>query len=265
MNHLTKTFKVTTMTSLELVEFINACRKAEALAAGAKFPSKDFPELRHDNFMAKVPQVLGEEAALNFKDSYKGKDSTVRPCYRFPKREACLMAMSYSYELQAKVFDHMTELEARLALPVMSVGNLEEIVRAQIGGIFKAVIRKEAMQAFSEALPALLHGELSKQRTMIRKGETAGQVWGRYKLETKGMRGYPTWFGNKLAAKGCQIEGSGRAEVGGIASRLFDPDKCDAEMRKNDGQFLAECRMYIQSRQGRQRDLFYGHRPSTQH
>jgi hypothetical protein len=23
------------------------------------------------------------------------------PCYRFPKREACLMAMSYSYEIQA--------------------------------------------------------------------------------------------------------------------------------------------------------------------
>ena len=87
-----------TMTSLELVDFINSTRKnGESV-------------LRHDNFMAKVPKVLGE-AALKFQDSYTGKDNTSRTCYRFPKREACLMAMSYSYELQAKVFDRMTELE----------------------------------------------------------------------------------------------------------------------------------------------------------
>lgn len=88
------------MTSLELVDFINEQRK------------QGEPELRHDHFMAKVPKVLGEEAAPNFRGSYVGKDNTSRPCYRFPKREACLMAMSYSYELQAKVFDRMTDLEA---------------------------------------------------------------------------------------------------------------------------------------------------------
>ena len=87
-----------TMTSLELVDFINSTRK------------KGESELRHDHFMAKVPKVLGE-AAPKFRDSYTGKDNTSRTCYRFPKREACLMAMSYSYELQAKVFDRMTELE----------------------------------------------------------------------------------------------------------------------------------------------------------
>ena len=32
------------------------------------------------------------------------------------KREARLMAMSYSYELQAKVFDRMTELEEKLRI-----------------------------------------------------------------------------------------------------------------------------------------------------
>lgn len=79
-----------TMTSMELVEFINSQR------------GPDESELRHDNFMAKVPKVLGKEAALNFQGSYTGRDNTARPCYRFPKREACLMAMSYSYELQAK-------------------------------------------------------------------------------------------------------------------------------------------------------------------
>jgi phage antirepressor YoqD-like protein len=95
--------EVLTMSSLELVDFINASRKeGEA-------------ELRHDHFMAKVPKVLGKEAAPKFRGTYIGKDNTERPCYNLPKREACLMAMSYSYELQAKVFDRMTELEAKQA------------------------------------------------------------------------------------------------------------------------------------------------------
>jgi len=87
-----------TMTSLELVEFINGQRgNGEA-------------ELRHADFLAKLPKVLagGER---NFSFTYTDSQNKARPCYRFPKREACLMAMSYSYELQAKVFDRMSELE----------------------------------------------------------------------------------------------------------------------------------------------------------
>lgn len=87
-----------TMTSLELVDFINEQR------------APDEPELTHANFLAKVPKVLGETSHLfecDLPDSY----GRPRRGYRFPKREACLMAMSYSYELQAKVFDRMTALE----------------------------------------------------------------------------------------------------------------------------------------------------------
>ena len=48
-----------TMSSIEMVEFINSQRKeCEA-------------ELRHDNFMAKVPKVLGEEDALILKGIYR--------------------------------------------------------------------------------------------------------------------------------------------------------------------------------------------------
>ena len=93
-----------TMTSVELVDFINSQRK------------EGDAELRHDHFMAKTPKVLGDEAAPKFRDSYVGKDGTKRPCYRLPKREACLMAMSYSYDIQAKVFDRMTELESGAAI-----------------------------------------------------------------------------------------------------------------------------------------------------
>ncbi len=91
-----------TMTSLELVDFINSQRAPEE------------GPLRHANFMAKVPKVLGEGGVLQFKDTYTNpQNGQTYQCYRFPKREACLMAMSYSYELQARVFDRMTELEAQ--------------------------------------------------------------------------------------------------------------------------------------------------------
>lgn len=98
-----------TMTSLELVEFINSQRgEGEAVLA-------------HSDFLKKVPVVLGETVAGNFSCNYKATNGKQNPMYRFPKREACLMAMSYSYDLQAKVFDRMTALEQKTALDPMKV------------------------------------------------------------------------------------------------------------------------------------------------
>lgn len=95
-----------TMTSLELVDFIN-----EQRAPGES-------ELRHDHFMVKVPKVLGESHAPKFLGTQVYGNNNTRAIYSLPKREACLMAMSYSYELQAKVFDRMTALEASQAQAV---------------------------------------------------------------------------------------------------------------------------------------------------
>ena len=94
-----------TMVSLELVDYINDSRK---------FDEKPV-QLRHADFMAKVPKVLGIETSEKFRSSYLAGNGEQRPCYRFPKREACLMAMSYSYELQAQVFDRMTAMENHIA------------------------------------------------------------------------------------------------------------------------------------------------------
>ena len=92
-----------TMTSLELVDFINARREnGEATLA-------------HSDFLKKVPLVLGPEVAGNFSCYYRASNGKQNPMYRLPKREACLMAMSYSYELQAAVFDKMTALEQKAA------------------------------------------------------------------------------------------------------------------------------------------------------
>ncbi|SCX57636.1 hypothetical protein [Nitrosospira sp. Nsp1] len=87
------------MSSLEMVEFINSQR------------GNDEAYLQHKHFLAKVPQVLGEDGSAKFSANLPDAYGRDRRGYQFPKREACLMAMSYSYELQAKVFDRMTELE----------------------------------------------------------------------------------------------------------------------------------------------------------
>ncbi|MFJ5485550.1 Rha family transcriptional regulator [Pectobacterium actinidiae] len=103
-----------TMSSLQMVDYINAERKGKALAEGMGFPCKKYRKLEHRSFMAKVPKVLGEATAKFFAvDVFiNGTGGKVeRDIYRFPKREACLMAMSYSYELQAAVYDYMEELD----------------------------------------------------------------------------------------------------------------------------------------------------------
>ena len=90
------------MTSLEIVEFINS-RRPEGSA-----------ELRHADFMAKVPKVLGEVGERNFSFTYFDSQNKERPCYRFPKRESMLMAMSYDYAAQAAIYDRWQELETQL-------------------------------------------------------------------------------------------------------------------------------------------------------
>lgn len=96
----------TTMTSLELVDFINTDREDQ--------------DLSHSNFLAKVPKVLGD-GCHSFECDLPDGYGRSRRGYRFQKREACLMAMSYSYDLQAKVFDRMTALESTQAAPAFAI------------------------------------------------------------------------------------------------------------------------------------------------
>lgn len=100
-----------TMTSIELVEFINQDRSTSVSA-------ETFSILSHSDFCKKAKIVLGEGVG-KFSDTYQNpQNKQFYPIYRFPKREACLMAMSYSYDLQAKVFDRMTALESTSSDPL---------------------------------------------------------------------------------------------------------------------------------------------------
>ena len=64
----------------------------------------------HSDFMKKARKVLGDKLG-NFSEDEKYTKGT-RKILLLPEREACLMAMSYSYELQAYVFDAWQELKS---------------------------------------------------------------------------------------------------------------------------------------------------------
>lgn len=89
------------------------------------------------------------------------------PAYRFPKREACLMAMSYSYELQAKVFDRMTELEAASAAAGPALPNFTDPAAAAIAWAeeFKA---KRALQLENAAQAQALEVAAPKAQALDR-------------------------------------------------------------------------------------------------
>lgn len=55
-----------TMSSLEMIDYINAERQLKAEEEGMSFPCKKYRKLRHDSFMAKVPKVLGETQSPKF-------------------------------------------------------------------------------------------------------------------------------------------------------------------------------------------------------
>lgn len=126
------TISAPTMSSLEMVDYINVNRKAKAEAEGFSFPCKKYRKLSHKNFMPKVLKVLGETSAKFLADDIyvagNGAQAT-RQIYNFHKREACLMAMSYDYELQAQIFDYMTELERNINGDlVYTIQQMENIV-----------------------------------------------------------------------------------------------------------------------------------------
>lgn len=121
---------VATMSSLDMVEYINATRM------------EGVDVLRHDNFVQKVKKVLNVRAPL-FQGVQKFGNNNTRTIYNFPKREACLMAMSYSYELQAQVFDAWQAAENGIKAPC--IPNFEDPVEAALSWVeqYKA---KEAAQ-----------------------------------------------------------------------------------------------------------------------
>ena len=172
--HLVTIGQTATMSSLEMVEFINSQR------------GKGDAELRHDHFMEKVPKVIGTDAPKFLGTQTYGNNNT-RNVYNFPKREACLMAMSYSYDLQAKVYDRMTALEAQQVSALPNFSNPAEAARAwaeqyearliaehtkaQIGARREATAMNTASQAVKKVARLEIELDKSKQYATIKRME----------------------------------------------------------------------------------------------
>ncbi|AUR88387.1 hypothetical protein NVP1112O_69 [Vibrio phage 1.112.O._10N.286.46.B11] len=83
----------------------------------------------HSDFMKKARKVLGEDVG-KFSDISKDSYGRDRNILLLPEREACLMAMSYSYELQAYVFDAWQELKNKKVAALPDFTNPAEAARA---------------------------------------------------------------------------------------------------------------------------------------
>lgn len=156
------TNQAVTMTSLELVEFINSQRKADEAV------------LRHDSFMVKVPKVLGEKDAQNFLDVYADAYGRQQRCYVFPKREACLMAMSYSYELQAVVYDRMTALEAK-AVQTFSLPNFTDPAEAAVAWAAEYKAKQQAIAERDHAIATKAQIGSKREATAMANTATANR------------------------------------------------------------------------------------------
>jgi len=200
-----------TMTSIQLVEYINQHRQEEAKANGVPFPSKGYAELRHRDFMAKVPEVLGAGVCEKFRAPMVNMQNQQEySIFVFQKREACLMAMSYSYELQAKVFDRMTELEAKQPAPreltrmellqiamdaekekleALALANHAIATKAEIGHRREATAMNTASQAVKKANALEIELDKSKQYSSIKRMEMLhhGVKFDWRKLKSTGM------------------------------------------------------------------------------
>ena len=153
-----------TMVSLELVDYINDSRK---------FDEKPV-QLRHADFMAKVPKVLWVETSEKFRSSYLAGNGEQRPCYRLPKREACLMAMSYSYELQAQIFDRMTAMENHIAAQNLPSYAIEDPIERAKKWIEEEKQKQLAIQERDHAIAT--KAEIGSRREATAMGRLSAKV-----------------------------------------------------------------------------------------
>lgn len=120
------------ITSVEIVEILNITRQAYEL------------EISHDDFMTRVPVLLGSEAAKNAESTYlKDRALGQMKCYCLPKREACLVAISYSYEAQFAVYERVTLIENAMRDAEKINLHRAQYLREQLLGYVQKVIDLE--------------------------------------------------------------------------------------------------------------------------
>lgn len=126
----------------------------------------------HSNFMKKAEKVLGEDL-VNFYDISKDTYGRNRTMLLLPEREACLMAMSYSYELQAYVFDEWQKLKKQTPNKLDTIDSLQQDVELKerslkdrmkaCTDLKHAIERFKALESQEESTPLLANVKTQQQ------------------------------------------------------------------------------------------------------
>jgi prophage antirepressor-like protein len=124
----------------------------------------------------------------------------------------------------------------------LTLETLSPAQASQVGGIIKAVVRKQIEDMLQAELPRLLHGELSRQSVGVRYGRTAGQIMRDHRIPPQ--KNLANRVSRHLCRQKCQ---SGTVEVGGKPVKLFDPDAASAQMKL---WMYDDCLKYIQEKRG---------------
>lgn len=110
----------------------------------------------HSDFLNKAKKVIGVGVG-NFSDTYLSKQGKTLKCLMLPEREACLMAMSYSYELQAHVFDEWQKLKNQKQVSLPSTKQLALMVIQAEEEKEKALLLVEKKSQHIESLESLFY------------------------------------------------------------------------------------------------------------
>lgn len=120
----------------------------------------------HSNFMIKAKKVLGDKL-VNFQELEKYLRGT-RTILLLPEREACLMAMSYSYELQAKVYDEWQLLKNAKPSWLVSLSPEAQIAIADLDRQrLAAIATKAEIGSRREATAMNTASRLSKENKLL--------------------------------------------------------------------------------------------------
>lgn len=141
----------------------------------------------HSNFMKKAEKVLGD-TVVNFYEREKYNNGrNERVVLMLPEREACLMAMSYSYELQAYVFDEWQKIKSQkqqVTLPQTYLEALEKLIEVEKEKISITAERDNAIATkahINDKRTATLMNKASQDAKKIKKLESQLQDVGEYK------------------------------------------------------------------------------------
>lgn len=245
MNELILNNNEPTMSSLEIVDLINQERKAEA----ERNPGTKYIELRHDHFMAKVPKVLGANNAPKFTGTQKYGNNNTRAIYNLPQREAFLMVLSESTQIQAKLYDAYQALQKKVAISEAKLSEILTGMQSQIASNQKdnAEIRKMISETNSN-LVALLNNLAIKNEPKI---ETKAYFQpSENKAERSDINLYHriTFYGKKFRPDLDQEDIRERAkEIGMMASRLSKERRIRIHEEENlDSRYQGKIRYYHQ-------------------